>query len=50
MPVILTTPDEWDAWLNAPVEEALQLQRSLPDDALQVIATGARSDEAPQPA
>ncbi len=47
MPVILTTPDEWDAWLNAPVEEALQLQRPLPNDALQVVATGARSDEAP---
>jgi putative SOS response-associated peptidase YedK len=48
MPVILTRPDEWDAWLNAPVEEALQLQRPLPDDALQIVATGTRSDEAPQ--
>jgi putative SOS response-associated peptidase YedK len=48
MPVVLTTPEEWDVWLKAPVEEALQLQRPLPDDALQVVATGARSDEAPQ--
>ena len=45
MPVILTTPDEWDAWLRAPIEEALQLQRPMPDDALSVVATGARLDE-----
>ena len=44
MPVVLSTPDEWDVWLNAPVEGALQLQRPLPDDALRVVASGARSD------
>lgn len=29
MPVILTQPDELDVWMNAPVEEALRLQRPL---------------------
>ncbi len=27
MPVILTRPEEVEAWLTAPVEEALKLQR-----------------------
>jgi putative SOS response-associated peptidase YedK len=31
MPVILTTPDEAEAWMTAPAEEALKLQRSLQD-------------------
>lgn len=31
MPVILTEPDEWETWLTSPPEEALKLQRSLPD-------------------
>ena len=29
MPVLLTKPEEWRTWLEAPVEEALQLQRPL---------------------
>ena len=45
MPVILTTQDEVDMWLNAPAEEALKLQRPLPDEALRIVARGARSDE-----
>lgn len=29
MPVLLTTAEEWRAWLEAPAEDALQLQRPL---------------------
>jgi putative SOS response-associated peptidase YedK len=46
MPVILTTDDEYEAWLTAPVEEALKLQRPLPDGTLQIVAKGERSDPA----
>ena len=46
MPVILTRPEEWQAWLNAPTAEALQLQRPLPDGALQIVQEGAREDPA----
>lgn len=44
MPVILTREDELDAWMAASVEEALTLQRPLPDEQLQVVARGERSD------
>ena len=44
MPVILTEPDEWEAWLAAPWEEAQALQRPLPDDALGIVARGERRD------
>lgn len=37
MPVILTQPEELDIWMNAPIEDALQLQRPLPDGVLQVM-------------
>src|SRR4030095_1375558 len=40
MPAILTTADEFEAWLSAPLEEALKLQRPLPDDALRIVARG----------
>lgn len=46
MPAILTTGDEFDAWLGAPMEEALTLQRPLPDGALQVVMRGEREDPA----
>jgi putative SOS response-associated peptidase YedK len=44
MPVILTTPEECQTWLSAPVEEALTLQRCLPDHALQIVAQGEKTD------
>lgn len=37
MPVILTEPDEWSAWLSAPWADAKALQRLLPDGTLVVI-------------
>jgi putative SOS response-associated peptidase YedK len=45
MPVILV-PDQFDTWLSAPVNEALELQRPLPNELLRVVATGDRKDEA----
>ncbi len=45
MPVILTTPAEIDQWLTAPATEALVLQRPLADDALRIVARGAKRDE-----
>jgi putative SOS response-associated peptidase YedK len=45
MPVILTTPEEFEMWLSAPVEEALKLQRPLPDDTLEIVAEGHKSDQ-----
>lgn len=46
MPVLLTKPEEWRTWLEAPVEEALELQRPLPDDEMKVVAEGGRRDGA----
>ena len=34
MPVVLTTPDAWHAWLSAPWAEAITLQRPPANDAL----------------
>jgi putative SOS response-associated peptidase YedK len=47
MPAILTTPEDWATWLTAPIEEALRLQRPLPDGALRIVARGERSDARP---
>ncbi len=47
MPVLLTTPEEWNIWLTGSVEDAIALQKPLANDALHIVATGAKSDRAP---
>jgi putative SOS response-associated peptidase YedK len=44
MPVILTSQEEIDVWMEAPVPVALELQRPLPDGALTIVARGAKQD------
>jgi putative SOS response-associated peptidase YedK len=44
MPVLLTTPDEMDTWMEVPWEVARELQRPLPDSAMQIVAKGKRQD------
>jgi putative SOS response-associated peptidase YedK len=46
MPVIFTTNAEIEWWMTAPVEEALKLQRPLPDGTLKIVASGEREDGA----
>jgi putative SOS response-associated peptidase YedK len=47
MPVILTTAEEFDLWLEGETVEALELQRPLPDGMLDIVARGAKEDPAP---
>ena len=44
MPVILTTQDECDLWMRAEWDEAKELQRSLPDESLEIVARGTKKD------
>jgi putative SOS response-associated peptidase YedK len=44
MPVILTKPEEIEAWMTAPAKEALELQKPLPNDALRIVARGQKLD------
>lgn len=46
MPVILTTEQEVDVWLNAPTPVALELQRPLTGGKLRIVARGERMDSA----
>jgi putative SOS response-associated peptidase YedK len=47
MPVILTEPGEFEAWLSAPAEEALQLQKPLAAEWLRIVARGEKEDAVP---
>jgi putative SOS response-associated peptidase YedK len=47
MPVMLTSEQDFDIWLNAPAEAALKLQKPLPDERLFIVATGAKQDPPP---
>jgi putative SOS response-associated peptidase YedK len=44
MPVILTSAEAVERRLTVPPNEALELQRPLPDGALRIIATGEKVD------
>jgi putative SOS response-associated peptidase YedK len=44
MPVILTKPEELEAWLTQPWEQAKRLQRPLPDAVLKIVARGVKED------
>jgi putative SOS response-associated peptidase YedK len=44
MPVILRSEEEIETWMTAPPEDALKLQRPLPDWSLKVVATGEKED------
>ena len=47
MPVILTEPAEFETWLSAPVEDALQLQKPLAGERLRIVARGEKEDVVP---
>jgi putative SOS response-associated peptidase YedK len=47
MPVILTMPEQWETWLNAERDQALALQRPLPDGTLKIVARCGKSDGEP---
>jgi putative SOS response-associated peptidase YedK len=44
MPVLLTKPEQWDTWLDGSLEQAITLQRPLPNELLRIVATGEKSD------
>jgi hypothetical protein len=41
---ILTTAEEIDLWMNAPISEGIGLQRPLPDGAVGIVRSGVQED------
>jgi putative SOS response-associated peptidase YedK len=46
MPVLLMTERAFDTWLDGSINDAIILQRPLPNDLLRIVATGEKSDRA----
>lgn len=44
MPVILRTKDEVNQWMSADIQDALTIQRPLPDGTLKIVKTGKREE------
>jgi putative SOS response-associated peptidase YedK len=44
MPVLLMDQAQSEQWMNAPMQEALLLQRPAANDAVRVVATGPKED------
>jgi putative SOS response-associated peptidase YedK len=42
--VILRTPDVVETWMTASPDQALKLQRPLPDGMLRIVARGVKED------
>jgi len=45
MPVILTAPDQFEAWMTRSIAEAIQLQRPLSDGILSIVARGSEKQD-----
>jgi hypothetical protein len=45
MPVVLTMAAEIDQRIMAPADDAMRLQHRLPNEVLNIVATGERKDE-----
>jgi putative SOS response-associated peptidase YedK len=44
MPVLLMDQAARDTWMNAPIEEAILLQKPAANDAVRVVASGKKED------